>query len=369
MTRRECKGIRIAAVGDLTGASENAQNPFDDQVSSLLRRSDIVFGNYEAVIAPDPRRTAQKAYCLEAPPGAETSVRGAGFTVLNVANNHMMDFGADAARATVERLNGAGIQTIGAGRTLEEAWRGIVTHVRGNTVALIGATESTDGGLPGDYVVATLDETILKRRIVELAALHDYVVVSLHWGTENVLYPSPSQQCLARACIDWGARVVFGHHPHRVQGIERYAHGLIVYSLGNFNFMPCGVGLTPYENLSMVCEVTLSQNAPPSFHAAPILIDSSYCPRVVEDESQRTAIQQHLEEISKPLPPGVDENWWYAEISRPYLLGNLRAFGVRIKRYGWRHLIACLRWLLSGYNRRIYRAVLRRWIARKGRPT
>jgi poly-gamma-glutamate synthesis protein (capsule biosynthesis protein) len=64
----------------------------------------------------------------------------------------------------------------------------------------------------------------------------DYIVVNLHWGTENARTPDESQRTFAHALIDAGADAVIGHHPHVLQGIERYGNGVIVYSLGNFVF-------------------------------------------------------------------------------------------------------------------------------------
>ena len=63
-----------------------------------------------------------------------------------------------------------------------------------------------------------------------------YVVIILHWGTELATAPDRGQVAFAHACIDSGADAVIGHHPHVLQGIERYGRGVIAYSLGNFIF-------------------------------------------------------------------------------------------------------------------------------------
>ena len=80
-----------------------------------------------------------------------------------------------------------------------------------------------------------LREAIAMEDVVELRKQVDCVVVSLHWGYEYVEYPSPRQQAFARKLVRAGAQMVIGHHPHVVQGVERYQGGLIAYSLGNFN--------------------------------------------------------------------------------------------------------------------------------------
>lgn len=64
----------------------------------------------------------------------------------------------------------------------------------------------------------------------------DFVVVNLHWGNEKADTPDVWQVQLAHQIVDAGADAVIGHHPHVLQGIEKYKSGVIVYSMGNFVF-------------------------------------------------------------------------------------------------------------------------------------
>jgi len=64
----------------------------------------------------------------------------------------------------------------------------------------------------------------------------DILIVNLHWGIEYFHLPTPNQILYARELIDAGADIIIGHHPHMLQGIEKYRHGIIAYSLGNFVF-------------------------------------------------------------------------------------------------------------------------------------
>ncbi len=358
-------GILLKAVGDLLGVSADGGDPFD-HVRSRLRPCDILFGNMEAVITSNDRPVLEKAVALRCPPGHEAGLAQAGFTVLNLANNHLLDFGSEAALETRQRLLDAGIRTIGAGRSEDEAWQEAGFEIRGQKIAFLGATEGMEASMGGGCVLARFDPERIVRRIRELKARFDRVVLSLHWGVENVLLPSPEQQRWARAFVAAGACAILGHHPHRVQGIERYRDGVICYSLGNFNFQPCGIGLSPHERTSMILEVEFQAGRAPDHRAMPVALDPSYCPRIVEAEEDRAALLRHFSEIAKPLTTDLDEERWRVSIARPYLLGNLRAFGVRIRRYGWRHAWACARWLAGGYNRRIYAAVIRRcWAGRR----
>jgi poly-gamma-glutamate synthesis protein (capsule biosynthesis protein) len=53
------------------------------------------------------------------------------------------------------------------------------------------------------------------------------VLVTVHWGEEGTIWLRKYQPRLARLMIDNGADVVIGHHPHILQGIERYKRGII----------------------------------------------------------------------------------------------------------------------------------------------
>ena len=96
----------------------------------------------------------------------------------------------------------------------------------------IGASIATSGSAGCVYY----DIEKIRRDIRRVSAKADIICISLHWGYELFKYPSPKQIELAHQIIDAGANVIIGHHPHIVQGIEKYKQGVIFYSLGNFFF-------------------------------------------------------------------------------------------------------------------------------------
>ena len=64
----------------------------------------------------------------------------------------------------------------------------------------------------------------------------EIVVCAFHWGDEGTYRPNGSQEYFGRLAIEAGADIVWGHHPHVLQKIERYGNGVIFYSLGNCSF-------------------------------------------------------------------------------------------------------------------------------------
>ncbi len=238
----EC--VRIAAVGDilLTGGS-GGDTPLRDpallapEVRSLLASCHLVVGNLEYTLPGDGRcvptepRVVAEAEWVDA-------VAAAGIHVVSLANNHMFDCLTAGFQNLRRRLDQSGLRYFGAGMDLAEAAAPALVEAGGLRLAFLGAADRRSGAryfaAPGQFGVAPLDVPRLIEQIGSLRGVVDHVIVSLHWGEERFLIPAPEQVEQARTLVDAGARMVLGHHPHVLQGLE-FRHGrAIIYSLGNF---------------------------------------------------------------------------------------------------------------------------------------
>lgn len=202
---------------------------FGEEVQDTLRGADLTFGNLECVVTEEfdvesdeiPRR-------LMGPAETVPLLSQAGFDVLNLANNHILDHGSEYVLETVAHLNEHGLDYVG--NPLED--RDAVTYsIKGHEVTFDG------------YYLPDLDDEAEKDRIrtyIRNADTEDrFDIVSLHWGlggTEHMSHPSPEQVSFARSLIDSGVDVILGHHSHTFQPVEKYGDGVIAYSLGNFVF-------------------------------------------------------------------------------------------------------------------------------------
>jgi poly-gamma-glutamate synthesis protein (capsule biosynthesis protein) len=251
------------------------------------------------------------------------------------------------------------------GPTISDAVREAVFTERGRTVAFVGFYDQCPSSSTDTAHIAGMSTQLIVHRIAELARKYDFVAVSLHWGIENVFYPSPQQQSLARASIDAGATVLLGHHPHRFQGVEVYRGGVIFYSLGNFNFMQCGEEGPASSDLTAIADITIHDDGRVAYNLIPVHIGDDYCPRPMTDQGEIDDFMDHVENISRVLAEGVDKWWWFGKIGGPYLTGNLRAFGRRIRRYGFSHAIEMVRWLFGRFAIKCYVGLIRRWLQRR----
>jgi poly-gamma-glutamate synthesis protein (capsule biosynthesis protein) len=150
-----------------------------------------------------------------------------GAKVVNLANNHTSNYGAQGINLTTQLLTQHGMQVSGLGPVA-------VVDVRGIKFGFIGF----------NGVGRAIDKTALKAEIEAARQQADIVVVQFHWGKEyerqpmaDPHVPTPDDPVvIGHDAIDWGADIVIGNHPHWYQGIEIYHGKLITYAHGNFVF-------------------------------------------------------------------------------------------------------------------------------------
>jgi len=218
--------------------------PFE-QMAPYLQSADLTFGNLECSLSQQGTPIPGKGIWLRGDPGAAAALRKAGFDVLSVANNHILDYDSPALLDTLEYLRNQEIDPVGAGSNLEEAVKPVFKEVNGFKIAFVAATEMADIFWDYSYPrtfeakedrpgVQKLDPDQLVEAVAALKDEVDLIVVSLHWGTEYSDYPLEVQRETAHRLVDAGAKLVLGHHPHCLQGMEVYKDSLIAYSLGNF---------------------------------------------------------------------------------------------------------------------------------------
>ena len=230
----------------MLAASQKQNSVYDcisEDISKELQSADISVVNNEFVFSDGGDRQENKAYTFRAKTSNILFLNIFGADLANLANNHTYDFRASGLLDTIDTLNNYGIATMGAGENLAAA-KAIQYYIaNGKKIAFVAATEierysnytkeatETEAG-----VLKTLNPTIYNQVIAEAKANSDYVIASVHWGTEGTYNYSGYQYNLAKGFVDAGADAIIGGHPHRLQGIE-YINGVpVCYSLGNFWF-------------------------------------------------------------------------------------------------------------------------------------
>ena len=213
----------------------------DEEFRQIIQESDYFMVNQEFPFSSRGTAAEDKQFTFRLPPERVRILQDMGVDMVTLANNHSMDYGAEALLDSCQTLDEAGIRHIGAGADMKEA-RGLETvEIKGKTIGFLGASrvipvyEWTAGpDTPG--LAITYNPSMLIEDIAAAKQICDYVVVYVHWGKEKSEIPEEYQKTMGRQYIEAGADVVIGSHPHVLQGIEYYQGKPIVYSLGNFVF-------------------------------------------------------------------------------------------------------------------------------------
>jgi Bacterial capsule synthesis protein PGA_cap len=238
--------LRLASVGDINlgdapGGAIAANGPDFPwtSVGKPLRRADIAFGNLECAISE--RGTAfPKKFNFR---GTESALAGlrrhSGIDVLNLANNHVGDYGRAALLDTVRAVRRHDMTAVGAGSDLNGASAPQFVERLGLKIAFVGFSNI----LPAEFAatedrpgVAWATPEAVSEGVRAARKQADIVVATFHWGIEKAPFEAADQHALAQAAADAGAQLVIGAHPHVLQPVRRTGAALVAYSLGNFVF-------------------------------------------------------------------------------------------------------------------------------------
>ena len=275
----DVRPVSLDAVGDVTFgedvgpaiAAHGGAYPWAF-VGETLRSADITVGNLETAVSTRGV-AAVKQFTFRGPPAALVPMRdAAGFDVLTLANNHTVDFGRDALLDTLKAAHAAGLRTIGAGANDLQARRPAIVEAGGLRVAFLGysdvnplgftATSTSPGTAKANVSAITSDVRAALRRA-------DVAVCFFHWGTELHPRPDARQQQFAAACLNAGATLVLGAHPHVLGGVATPApHSLVAWTLGNFVF-PSG----SITARTAILHVALGADGVRGYRLVPVRID------------------------------------------------------------------------------------------------
>lgn len=249
--------VSVMAVGDimvhdqqLEGAWNPASKSYDflpsfEHVKPLFQEADWVIGNLETTMTgKEARYTGYPMF--NSPETLAQTLVDVGFTAVSTANNHSLDRKEQGVLKTIEHLDQSGLLHTGTFRSAEERDESLFLTKDGLTMALLSYTYGTNGipipeGKP--YLVNLIDPDLMKKDIARAREKADLVAVALHFGDEYARLPNAFQKQTAELCLQYGADLILGAHPHVVQPYEwkkvtledgREHTGLIAYSLGNF---------------------------------------------------------------------------------------------------------------------------------------
>lgn len=247
-TKSEVKTITVTASGDMLyhtpvylSAYDGKRYDFDndfEQVKPLIASADLALGDFEGTI--NPNKPLGGFPLFNAPIDAVVSIKDAGFDVIDLAHNHILDTGIEGIKTTAAAFHDQDLATIGV--TVDNSGI-LVKEVNGIKVALLAYAYGFNG-LEESLTQAEYDTYLkdlsldkVEAEIKEAESLADITIVMPQSGVEYSLEPTEEQQTVYRKMIDFGADIIFGGHPHVAEPTEIIEKDgekkFIIYSMGN----------------------------------------------------------------------------------------------------------------------------------------
>lgn len=272
---------------------------FFKNVKPYFDTDDMTLVNFEGVLTQS-NDIVEKAYNIKGRPEFNTILINSGIDAVTLGNNHRMDYGKQGQADTLVALTSINMPYAFDANT------GIYQTASGVKIGFVSVNEVYDGKAVETYLLQGIN-TLKTQKC-------DLVLACCHWGIELDRYPSDYQKELGHKCIDWGADIVVGCHPHVLQGIEYYNGKYIIYSLGNFCF---GGHMNPKDKKSMIVRATFKvaghkQVGEATLQVIPCLISSqtdknNYCPTPATGANFAQIIK-NLNTYSKGMKITIDKD-------------------------------------------------------------
>lgn len=213
------------------------QDPVMGGLHALAMQSDLFVANLECPLIERPSPILKTGPVLGASLGCVTGLKAMNLHALGLANNHIMDHGAQGLASTQQACRRAGIVTFGAGANLTEARQIQVLDIRGVRVGLMAMAER-EWSLASDLAPGANPFSLMNfvRDMREIRTRTDCLIVLVHAGSEGYELPSPELQDACRFLVEEGASLVTCQHSHCVGSYEYHQGKLIFYGQGNFIF-------------------------------------------------------------------------------------------------------------------------------------
>ena len=269
---------------------KNGAGYFFKNVKNVFATDDMTLVNFEGVLT-ESDKIVEKQYNIKGRPEYKQILTEGDIEAVSFGNNHRIDYGEQGIADTI-----AAFKEVNVTYAYDDNL-GIYETKNGIRIGFVSVNEVYDE----KQVEVYLEQGIAKLKEMKV----DLVLACCHWGEEGHHYPEKYQTELGHKCIDWGADLVVGCHPHVLQGIDYYNGKYIIYSLGNFCF---GGNRNPKNKDSMIIRVDFKMKngvrvGEAQLTVIPCTISSvternDYCPTIA-DGNKKTEIIKKLNQYSK----------------------------------------------------------------------
>ncbi|GAA0745126.1 CapA family protein [Clostridium oceanicum] len=284
----------------------NDPSYFFKNVKSIFESDDASIVNLETTFTNSNVKTPKK-FNFKGDSRYAKSLTLGNIDAVNISNNHIYDYGTKGFEDTKNTLKQNKIPYFGEGNKYIKEIKGIQIGFLGYTG--FDSSNSKLNSIKNDINYLKNDKKC------------DLVIINFHWGSEGTYHPIETQKTLAHFSIDKGADLIIGHHPHVVQGLEKYKNKIIAYSLGNFCF---GGNFNPKDKDTYIFQINYSFNnkslESQKIKIIPCKISSTnninnYCP-TPQQNGEKTRILNKVNSLSTKLPNKLSNDFINIDVKK-----------------------------------------------------
>lgn len=278
----------------------------------LLQSTDLRIINLENTLTTYHEKNP-KVFNFKALPDRIETLKTAHIDIVNLANNHSLDFKQEGLNETIAILDKAGIQHVGAGTNDQEASAPAIVVKNNIKIGIIGYTDNeptwkaaeNQPGINYIEIGNTTDLEKIKKQVVVLRNLVDIIIVSLHWGPNMQQRPSQKFVQFAHHLVDSGVDIIHGHSSHIFQGIEIYKNKVIMYDTGDF-IDDYAIDPLLRNDQSFFFAINVSKNGPQSVTITPVIINNMHVN--IAEEKEKEEIMHRMQLLSQEFNTTIPDD-------------------------------------------------------------
>ena len=228
----------IALTGLFTDDPEHNSERFSSLIP-LLKNDRLTFANLECPVYIEGAENEYKSFTHTS---SEKVYRDLlpklGLSCVSLANNHIYDCTMHGLKKTISLLDEMKIKHTGAGWK-EEHIEPVFLEEDGKKIAFLAYVDKNTNPKTENFPELFINYFELDKVIADLNKIRekvDFIICSIHWGTDYSNFFTKKQETQAKQLIDAGADIIMGHHPHTIQAYEVHKDKHIFYSLGQLCF-------------------------------------------------------------------------------------------------------------------------------------
>lgn len=311
--------LNILFAGDLCPMGEIEQACKDDQQSKIVsqfqdyfKRKDIFIANLECPLTTSNSKSIKVGPHLKADPLVLKIIQQCSIDVLNLANNHIVDYGNVGLSDTTDLLKQNGLMFLGAGNTVATAYEPLRMEKKNINLSFLTFAENAFNSISSTRAgCAQIDLARIIASIENEKQYADHIIISLHASPEHYPLPSPRIRSLCRTLADSGASAIVCHHSHTCTGYEIYNGIPIFYGLGNFLFDRHQTKSSRFNYMGLMVRIGFNKMKAVNFELKPFEYDQKETTLRDLDESQFKKMTNRIESFNQIIQNDqlFDEIW------------------------------------------------------------